>query len=171
MAKRKKAVKAKVKKHGKYEYTDFKLNVRHTDKKQLLRAYLGLLISNYEGEGQRLLTTVSEAIGNGPQHAEIAMDALDEYLLYLEEYREGLEQLRNIAREQFVGTDQALKVKVKKNEPMSGDDFAKRIKEGQKNTAKKKKKVQEATVRGLQRAQAAAEKLETPEAGGKKGKE
>ena len=156
MAKRKKAV--KVKKHGKYEYIDFKLNIRHADKKQLLRTYLGLLITNYEIEGQRLLSTASEAIGNGPKHAEVAMDALDEYLLYLEEYREGLEQLRGIAREQFVNQPQALKVKVKKNQPMSGDDFSKKIAEGQKNTAKKRKKVQEAT-----------EKLETPEAGGERG--
>tara|TARA_R110000824_G_scaffold84170_4_gene210121 strand:- start:559 stop:1023 length:465 start_codon:yes stop_codon:yes gene_type:complete len=141
MARKKKVTPRK--KHGRYEYCDFKLNIRHADKKHLLHTYLGLLVANYEAEGQRVLVTASAGLLEGPSHAAEVMRAFDEYLLYLEEYREGISQLRDLAEEQLAIVEQVVQVKARINQPIKASDFAKQVNDASRDNVERQKKAKE----------------------------
>ena len=142
----------KVKKHGQYEYTDITLSVRCSDESLVIKNYLTMLIQNFDAESSRILGgNLFENLQLGATRSLDAIENVNEYLEYLREYEEGLQQLKKLLSRQVAASPQAVTVKVPANTPMGGEDFSKMVTNKSKENNKIRKAEQEKLARAAEK--------------------
>ena len=125
-----------------HEYKDLELNLRNDDIRKLLVGYINILLQNHQEAMSKSLIVAIDKIGQGAEGSADAISQIETFLEYLDEFRTGLLQIRDKVEEHlYVDSNIVGKLSIPQGEPISGDEFSKRIKQAQVEDKEKKKEI------------------------------
>ena len=121
------------------EMNEITFTARKEDMKKLIQNFLALAFSNFEETGKKkLLESSQELLGDNP---ELALSHLDEYMAEVDEYREHLKAVRELAEEHLFLESKRVNITFPAGEQIPVDEINAKIAESTEKTAEKKKQI------------------------------